>query len=66
MTREKALEANRLLVRIESYESLIDAIRNLEELEDLNITRAEFDLEDELVAVVQARLDKVLKELEKL
>jgi hypothetical protein len=35
MTREKALEANRLLVRIESYETLIDAIRNLEELAEL-------------------------------
>ena len=66
MTREKALKANRLLVRIESYESLIDAIRNLEELEDINIDRAEFDLEDELVVVVQARLDKALKELEDL
>ena len=66
MTREKALEANRLLVRIESYETLIDAIRNLEELEEINIDRGESDLEDELVAVVQARLDKVLEELEKL
>ncbi len=66
MTREKALEANRLLVRIESYETLIDAIRNLEELEEINIDRGEFDLEDELVAVVQARLDRALKELEDL
>lgn len=66
MTREKALEANRLLVRIESYETLIDAIRNLEELEEININRGESDLEDELVAVVQARLDKALKELEEL
>lgn len=66
MTREKALEANRLLVRIESYETLIDAIRNLEELEEINIDRGELDLEDELVAVVQARLDKALKELEEL
>jgi hypothetical protein len=66
MTREKALEANRLLVRIESYETLIDAIRNLEELEEINIDRGESDLEDELVAVVQARLDKALKELEEL
>lgn len=66
MTREKALEANRLLVRIESYETLIDAIRNLEELEEINIDREESDLEDELVAVVQARLDKALKELEEL
>lgn len=66
MTREKALEANRLLVRIESYETLIDAIRNLEELEEINIDLGESDLEDELVAVVQARLDKALKELEEL
>ncbi len=66
MTREKALEANRLLVRIESYETLIDAIRNLEELEEINIDRGESDLEDELVAVVQARLDKALKELEEM
>lgn len=66
MTREKALEANRLLVRIESYETLIDAIRNLEELEEINIDRGESELEDELVAVVQARLDKALKELEEL
>jgi hypothetical protein len=66
MTREKALEANRLLVRIESYETLIDAIRNLEELEEINIDREESDLEDELIAVVQARLDKALKELEEL
>jgi hypothetical protein len=66
MTREKALEANRLLVRIESYETLIDEIRSLEELEEINIDRGESDLEDELVAVVQARLDKALKELEEL
>lgn len=66
MTREKALEANRLLVRIESYETLIDAIRNLEELEEINIDRGESDLEDELVAVVQVRLDQALKELEEL
>ena len=66
MTREKALEANRLLVRIESYETLIDAIRNLEELEEISIDRGESGLEDELVAVVQARLDKALKELEEL
>jgi hypothetical protein len=66
MTREKALKANRLLVKIESYETLIDAIRNLEELEEINIDRGESDLEDELVAVVQARLDQALKELEEL
>lgn len=66
MTREKALEANRLLVRIESYETLIDEIRNLEALDDICIDRGESDLEDELVGVVQARLDQALKELEEL
>lgn len=66
MTREKALEVDRLLVKIESYETLIDAIRNLKELEEINIDRGESDLEDELVAVVQARLNKALKELEEL
>jgi hypothetical protein len=66
MTREKALEVNRLLVKIESYETLIDEIRSLEALDDICIDRGESDLEDELVAVVQARLDKALKELEEL
>ena len=66
MTRETALKATSILVQIESYESLIDAIRSLPELEDIGIARAEFDLEDELIAVVQARLNKSLKELEKL
>ena len=66
MTRETALKASNILTKIEAYESLIDAICNLPELEDIGIHRAEFDLEDELVAVVQNRLDKALKELEEL
>ena len=66
MTREKALEANRLLLQIETYEAIIEELRTLESLESLYTDIDDRDLEDELVAVVQARLDKVLKELEKL
>ena len=66
MTREKALEANRLLVRIESYEALIDEISGLDTLAEISMSSSESDLEDELIAVVQARLDQALKELEEL
>lgn len=66
MTREKALEANRLLVRIESYETLIDEISGLDTLAEISMSSGDSDLEDELVAVVQARLDQALKELEEL
>ena len=66
MTREKALEANRLLLQIETYEAIIEELRTLESLESLYTDIDDQDLEDELVAVVQARLDKVLKELEKI
>ena len=66
MTRETALQVNRLLLRIETYEAIIEELRTLESLESLYTDIDDQDLEDELVAVVQARLDKVLKELEKL
>lgn len=66
MTREKALEANRLLVRIESYEALIDEISGLDTLAEISMSSGGSDLEDELIAVVQARLDQALKELEEL
>ena len=62
MTRKTAVIATALLTRIETYETLIDEIQQLSSLEELMDT----DLEDELVAVVQARLDKTLQELEKL
>ena len=66
MTRETALQVNRLLLQIETYEAIIEELRTLESLESLYTDIDDRDLEDELVAVVQARLDKVLKELEKL
>ena len=66
MTRETALQVNRLLLQIETYETIIEELHALESLESLYTDIDDRDLEDELVAVVQARLDKVLKELEKL
>ena len=66
MTREKALLATVILNRIETYEAIIDEISRLNSLEELVELNGEIDLEDELIAVVQARLNKSLKELEKL
>lgn len=66
MTREKALEVDRLLIRIESYEALIDEISSLETLNEISMNSVDSDLEDELIAVVQVRLDRALKELEEL
>lgn len=66
MTREKALLATVILNRIETYEAIIDEIPRLNSLEELVELNGETDLEDELIAVVQARLNKSLKELEDL
>ena len=66
MTRETALKASNILTKIEAYESLLDAIPNIPELEDIGINWGEVDIEDELLAVVRARLNKALKELEEI
>ena len=66
MTREIALLATVILNRIETYEAIIEEISRLNSLEELVELNGETDLEDELIAVVQARLNKSLKELEKL
>lgn len=65
MTREKALQAEHLLCKIETYEALIDEITGLQMLEEIYQAYGE-KLEDELIAVVQPKLDKLLKELEEL
>lgn len=65
MTREKALQAEHLLCKIETYEALIDEITGLQMLEETYQAYGE-KLEDELIAVVQPKLDKLLKELEEL
>ena len=65
MTREKALQVSSLLYKIETYEALIDEITGLQTLEELAQAYGE-PIEEELIAVVQLRLDKLNKELEEL
>jgi hypothetical protein len=65
MTREKALQVSSLLYKIETYEALIDEITGLQTLEELAQAYGE-NLEPELTAVVQAKLDLLKKELEEM
>lgn len=65
MTREKALQVSSLLYKIETYEALIDEITGLQTLEELAQAYGE-PIEEELIAVVQMRLDNLLKELEEM
>lgn len=66
MTREKALKVSTLLFKIESLENLVDELEHLESLDDYYGDFNDSTLQDEIVAIVQARLDKALKELEEL
>ena len=66
MTRETALKVNKLLLKIESYEVLLEDIQHLETLQEIVNGYQEDDLEKELVMVVKTRLDKVKKELEEM
>ena len=65
MTREKALEIDHLLVKIECYEALIDEIMSMQTTEEIWQAYGE-KIEDELVAIVQPKLDALLKELEEM
>ena len=65
MTREKALQVDHLLVKIEAYEALIDEITSLQTLEEINQAFND-NIEEELISVVQTRLDGLLKELEEM
>ncbi len=62
MTREKALQVNKLLLKIEALETIHDDILDLESLYDLG----DDSLKEELLSIVAARLDKALKELEEM
>ena len=66
MTREQALKVNQLLYRIESLENLIDELEHLDSLAEYYGDFNDHNLQDEIVAVVKARLDKALKELEEM
>ena len=66
MTRDIAVKASHLVFKIESLEMLIDELENLESLDEYYGDFGDRTLQDEIVAVVQARLDKALKELEEM
>lgn len=65
MTREKALEITHLVYQIETYEALIDEIMSMQTTEEI-VQNSGINIEDELVAVVQPKIDKLLKELEEM
>lgn len=65
MTREKALEIDHLLCKIEAYEALIDEIMSMQTTEEIKQGYGE-DIESELVAIVQPKIDALLKELEEM
>ncbi len=65
MTREKALEIDNLLCKIEAYEALIEELYDLHALDEIRCGWGE-DLEPELTAVVQLKLNKLKKELEEM
>jgi hypothetical protein len=65
MTKEKALQVNQLLYKIECYEALIEEIYDMQTLDEIRQAYGE-DLEPELTAIVQAKLDLLKKELEEL
>ena len=64
MTREKAREVSDLYFKIERYENLIDEIKELPGLYELDEVFGEHEFEDQLVAVVQAKVNVFLKDLE--
>lgn len=65
MTREKAIQVEHLLYKIERYEALLDEIASMEVLEEIKGAYIDgSELEKELIAVVQAGLDNLLKKLE--
>ena len=66
MTRDQALEVSNLVFKIESLENLIDELKHLCALEDYYGYFGDSTLQDELITVVQAKLNIALKELEEL
>lgn len=66
MTREKAVQVEHLLYKIERYEALLSEMSSLDTLEEIKDTYGQdgVNIELELIEVVQSRLNKLLKELE--
>ena len=67
MTRDKAIEVNRILCRIEDYEAVIDELEISPAIGAIHETYGEGQtLYEELKAVVQKHLDEYLKQLEEM
>lgn len=64
MTREKALQVDKLLIKIEDYEEVLDSLKRLDALHKVIDEYYDDDLLDELLAVVNTRLVTLLKELD--
>ncbi len=62
MTRETALQVADLLYKIETYEALVDELMSLQTTEEIYNAYGD-KIETELVAVVQPKIDALLKEL---
>lgn len=65
MTREKALQASNLIYKIETYEALTEELAGLSVIEEINSAFGDH-IEDEFLAIIQARVDKYTAELEAL
>jgi hypothetical protein len=65
MTREKALEIDHLLVKIETYEALCTEITSMQTTEEIHQAYGE-NIEEELLAVIAPKIDALLKELEEM
>ena len=65
MTREKALQASNLLSKIETYEALTEELAGLSVIEEINSAFGDH-IENEFLAIIQARVDKYTAELEAL
>ena len=63
MTREQALHVDRLLLRIEHHEALVDEIKNLPALADMEELGFDLDLKDKLLKIVVDNLNQLLSEL---
>lgn len=67
MTRDKAIEVNRILCRIEDFEAVIDELEMSPAIQAIHETYGEGQtLFEELKAVVQKHLDNYLKKLEEM
>ena len=65
MTRDKALQASNLLYKIDTYEALTEELAGLSVIEEINNAFGDH-IEDEFLAIIQARVDKYTAELEAL